>query len=201
MHTASKRPSRVKATIDKITGAALALINERGANALSVTEVCRLANVARPTLYRHFPTLDDLTDALFKRLCDEFDEEIDAAIALNPTPEHRIEVFAGYLAMRLARGHTRLIRTSSQEFAKQLVDKYFRNRQEIFLRVLAPVFDLAESLSGRVIDRDLAADVLTRYYISLQEHPIGTHPEDGGRALRQLMYCVTHLAPPPAKPR
>ena len=198
MNSASRRPARVKATLDKITSAALGLVAERGADALSVTEVCRRANVARPTLYRHFPTLDDLTDALFKRLCDEFDAEIGAAIVLKPEPEHRIDVFAEYLALRIARGHTRLIRASSPEFAKRLVNKYFFNRRDTFLWVLAPAFDLAEALSGRTYDRHLAADALTRYYISLQEHPADMTPERARVALAQLMRSLVQLNPAPA---
>lgn len=192
--TTARRPTRVRATVDKILSATLQLIAERGASSLSISEVCRTANIARPTFYRHFPTLEDLIDALFKRLCDDFDQEIRTAIDNNPGPENRIEVFASYLAKRLEFPGTRMIHVPDADFSKHLVDKYFENRRAIFEWVLDPLFDLSETLSGKQIDRRLAADILVRYYISLQEHNIDT-PEDPRSGLRQLMQALLHLRP------
>jgi len=192
--TTAKRPTRVRATVDKILSATLQLVAERGAGSLSISEVCRTANIARPTLYRHFPTLEDLTDALFKRLCDDFDAEIRAAVDRDPEPEKRIDVFASYLAKRLESPGTRMIHVPDADFSKQLVNKYFENRRAIFEWVLGPLFDLSETLSGKPIDRRLAADILVRYYISLQEHNTIT-PENPRAGLRQLMRALLHLRP------
>lgn len=191
----AKRPTRVKSTIDKILTAALQLIAERGASAMSISEVCRIANIARPTLYRHFSTMEELTDALFKRLCDDFDDEVRAAISANPAIENRIDVFAAYLTGRIALASSRMIYVANADFGKQLVKKNMENRREIFEWALTPLFDLSETVAGRKMDRRLATDVLTRYYISLQEHRTELSQEQIHSNFRQLMHGLLHIRP------
>lgn len=193
--TKATRPTRVKSTIDKILSAAMQVIAERGAASLSISEVCRTANIARPTLYRHFSTMEELTDALFKRLCDDFDKEIRAAINANPGIEKRIDVFASYLAGRIAGASSRMIYVTNADFGKQLVNKYLDNRREIFEWVLTPLFDLSETITGRKVDRHLATDVLTRYYISLQEHRAEIPLEEASSNFSQLMHGLLHIRP------
>lgn len=193
--TKATRPTRVKSTIDKILTAALQLIAEKGANAMSISEVCRIAGIARPTLYRHFATQEELMDALFQRLCDDFDNEIKAAISADPAIENRINVFARYLSERISQANSRMIYVTNVDFGKELVNKHLDNRREIFEWVLAPLFDLSETISGRKMDRHLATDVLTRYYISLQEHREDISTKQVQSNLSQLMHALLHIHP------
>ena len=94
---------------ERILDAAQQLVLQTGARKLSLTEVARLAGVARPTLYRYFVTKDELVDALGKRerarfataMADAVSNEsgvarVEAAIDLanryNQTAAEKIEV-------------------------------------------------------------------------------------------------------------
>src|ERR1700742_2643784 len=59
------RPARSKA---RLLEAAAALLRSGGPSAVTVDAVTRAANVARATLYRHFPSGNDLLAATFNSL-------------------------------------------------------------------------------------------------------------------------------------
>ncbi|MGB6205694.1 TetR/AcrR family transcriptional regulator [Mycobacterium sp.] len=51
---------------ERILTAARRLVGQQGARRLSLTDVATLAGISRPTLYRYFPTKEDLLTALGK---------------------------------------------------------------------------------------------------------------------------------------
>jgi AcrR family transcriptional regulator len=59
------RPARSRA---RLLDAATALLRSGGPSAVTIDAVTRSANVARATLYRHFPSANDLLAAAFMRL-------------------------------------------------------------------------------------------------------------------------------------
>ena len=59
------RPARSRA---RLLDAATALLRSGGPSAVTIDAVTRSANVARATLYRHFPSANDLVAAAFMRL-------------------------------------------------------------------------------------------------------------------------------------
>src|ERR1700687_528330 len=59
------RPARSRA---RLLDAATALLRSGGPGAVTIDAVTRSANVARATLYRHFPSANDLVAAAFMRL-------------------------------------------------------------------------------------------------------------------------------------
>ncbi|MDQ2748805.1 MAG: TetR/AcrR family transcriptional regulator [Actinomycetota bacterium] len=98
------RPQRSDArrNRDLLLTAAAEVYDERGLDA-SLEEIARRANVGIGTLYRHFPTRDALTEAVYRRevslLCDGVDDLLadnagDAALALW------MRRFAGYVAKK-----------------------------------------------------------------------------------------------------
>jgi AcrR family transcriptional regulator len=98
------RPQRADArrNRDLLLIAAAEVYDERGVDA-SLEEIARRANVGIGTLYRHFPTRADLTEAVYRRevglLCDGVDDLLadhvgDAALALW------MRRFAGYVAKK-----------------------------------------------------------------------------------------------------
>ncbi|MEP7021521.1 MAG: TetR/AcrR family transcriptional regulator [Pseudonocardiales bacterium] len=87
---------------DLLLYAAAEVYDERGVEA-SLEEIARRANVGIGTLYRHFPTRDALTEAVYRRevalLCDGVDDLLannpgDTALALW------MRRFAGYVAKK-----------------------------------------------------------------------------------------------------
>src|SRR6476469_4831218 len=59
------RPARSRA---RLLDAATALLRSGGPSAVTIDAVTRSANVARATLYRHFPSANDLLAAAFASL-------------------------------------------------------------------------------------------------------------------------------------
>src|SRR5690242_11646689 len=59
------RPARSRA---RLLDAATALLRSGGPSAVTIDAVTRSSNVARATLYRHFPSANDLLAAAFMRL-------------------------------------------------------------------------------------------------------------------------------------
>ncbi|MDT5325204.1 MAG: hypothetical protein QOF25_2356, partial [Mycobacterium sp.] len=66
---------------DRILDAAQRLVLQYGARRLSLTQVAKLAGLARPTLYRYFVSKDELIDALGKREYRRFNTAMSAALS------------------------------------------------------------------------------------------------------------------------
>jgi AcrR family transcriptional regulator len=64
---------RNEAVDDAVTAAALALVAEVGIEAFSVAEVCARTGIARTTVYRRYPTRDDLIQAALARINDDLE--------------------------------------------------------------------------------------------------------------------------------
>lgn len=62
-----RRARRRQETIDEILDIALDVMTEEGVNALTLAEVARRLGVQPPSLYKYFPSLMSIYDALFHR--------------------------------------------------------------------------------------------------------------------------------------
>src|SRR6185295_6272568 len=65
--TADRRARRRQETIEEILDIAEAVMTEEGVNGLSLSEVARRLGVQPPSLYKYFPSLMAVYDALFAR--------------------------------------------------------------------------------------------------------------------------------------
>lgn len=54
------RPSRKGVTVERIVDAAVALLDEEGADALTTTRIAGLLDISQPTLYSHVTNLDEI---------------------------------------------------------------------------------------------------------------------------------------------
>jgi AcrR family transcriptional regulator len=63
--TTDRRARRRQETIEEILDLAVAVMTEEGVNGLSVAEVARRLGVQPPSLYKYFPSLMSVYDALF----------------------------------------------------------------------------------------------------------------------------------------
>lgn len=76
-----KMAERVAASRDSLTTAALELMADDRPGKVSISEVCRRANVTRPTFYQYFGSVDDL---LGQVVAERLAAHQDAAFALDP---------------------------------------------------------------------------------------------------------------------
>ena len=87
---------------DKIVETARVVFAEKGADA-SMDEVAKRSGVGPGTLYRHFPTRDDLYDALMKDWAARIDAEADKAVASERAPRDLLlswfEAFVAHISV------------------------------------------------------------------------------------------------------
>jgi AcrR family transcriptional regulator len=158
---------------DRVLDAAQRIVLQTGARKLSLTEVARLAGVARPTLYRYFATKDDLIDALGKREYRRFNAAMTVALS-NLEGTARLEAAIDLVATFLG-----------DQPPRHLVDLEpgFVNEQ------MARVLPMIEAALGAVLDRDLAGAV-ARTALS---HYI--FPDVDGNAARRQLRAAAGLPP------
>ena len=101
----SKRTAAVEATRRRIVEATLELHNEQGILGTSWEDIAKRADVALATVYRHFPSLDELVPACgaltMEQMALPTDEQIEQAFASARSTRQRIrrlveELFALY---------------------------------------------------------------------------------------------------------
>src|SRR5918994_2682489 len=66
-HRPDRRARRRQQTIDEILDIAIDVMSEQGVNGLTLAEVARRLGVQPPSLYKYFPSIGAVYDALFKR--------------------------------------------------------------------------------------------------------------------------------------
>ena len=100
-----QRPRRADAlrNYEKVLSAAREAFAERGAST-SLEEIARRAEVGIGTLYRNFPTRQDLFDTLYIDEVDQLCQAADAAAELAPWDalEAWLRRFIGYVATKRA---------------------------------------------------------------------------------------------------
>jgi AcrR family transcriptional regulator len=84
-------------TAERILDATLATVSAHGAGKLSMSDVSAAAGVSRPTLYRYYPTKDDLLLALARHEQRRFDEGLAVAVAGARNAEERLDALLRHL--------------------------------------------------------------------------------------------------------
>ncbi|HEU4994567.1 MAG TPA: TetR/AcrR family transcriptional regulator [Gemmatimonadaceae bacterium] len=85
---AASRPSR--STRDRLLETASRLFYERGFQAVGVDEIAAQSGVAKMTMYRHFPSKDDLVVAYLKRSENAFCDWFERALGTERDPRDKI---------------------------------------------------------------------------------------------------------------
>jgi AcrR family transcriptional regulator len=90
--TTTAKPLRADAqrNRDKIIDAARQLVRAKGMDAVSMDEVAKVAGVGAGTLYRHFPTKDDLYVAVVEAWAETVNARVDEAMSSAGTDRDRL---------------------------------------------------------------------------------------------------------------
>lgn len=90
---------RVAQSRRALTGAVIDLMRTSPARRITITEVCRRANVTRPTFYQHYASLDDLVG---RAVAERLREHQQAALALDAdAPDADLQVSLGRFLDRI----------------------------------------------------------------------------------------------------
>jgi AcrR family transcriptional regulator len=80
----SRRVRRRRETIDEILGLSLEVIKLEGIAGLNLSAVAKRLGVQPTALYKYFPSLTAVYDALFRRALDSLEQELTAAMQAAP---------------------------------------------------------------------------------------------------------------------
>src|SRR5215469_5208524 len=81
---ADRRVMRRQRTMEEALDAAVAIMEEAGVGGLSMSEIARRLGMRQPSLYKYFPSLHAVYDALFARGLEGSGAAVRAAIAEGP---------------------------------------------------------------------------------------------------------------------
>src|SRR5215467_7106169 len=79
-----RRLTRRRQTIEEALDAAVAIMEEAGVGGLSMSEIARRLGMRQPSLYKYFPSLHAVYDALFARGLERSGAAMQAAIDQEP---------------------------------------------------------------------------------------------------------------------
>jgi len=183
----ARRPDpRAAKTIDNIVNAAQNVMMNHGTPRISAQEVCDAAGVSRGTLYRYFPSMEAVLEAVVLRLRTETDEELNHAMRGCETPTER---FAAFLKYSVSNNETR---RGSQflHVEPAFVIQYFESNFDHFiarvLTALESVFEAWEKDIGTPVDRAALAEMMVRLALSETVVP----PADGKPLALRLQSTI-----------
>lgn len=176
-----------RATRTRILDAAFDAVADFGLSRLTMEDVATRATCSRQTLYRYFPTRDDLLAALVLREEERFLEGVRAAFAAAVDLEEGVRE-AVVFVLGEARRHPlldRLLRTEPDALLPYLTT---RGRAAVD-RAASVLRDLLSQRAGET-DRETlrqAADAAVRLLISYTINPPSDRPERVAAALARIL--------------
>src|SRR5947209_1007332 len=91
-HRPDRRARRRQETIEEILDIAVDVMTEQGVNGLTLSEVARRLGVQTPSLYKYFPSLGAVYDALFQRAASANLEVLRQAMARGEPGLHCLTI-------------------------------------------------------------------------------------------------------------
>jgi AcrR family transcriptional regulator len=159
---------------DAILAAARQAVAERGPDKLTMSAVANAAGVSRPTLYRWFPTKDDLLAAIAAYEEEQFDRGVQALVSAHRSPARQLDAFLTY-AVNYLDG---LIGPdpigADPRFALQSLARSQPVQVEILARLLGDALLQVPAVRSGAMTSEQAADMFLRVAIS---HYLIPHPQ------------------------
>jgi AcrR family transcriptional regulator len=174
----------------RILVAALGLIGRRGVKRLGMQEIAESAGVSRGTLYRYFPSKDQVLIAAAAYDERRFSTGLDEVLAATRAPEDQIGAFMAY-AFDFIRSHPcRPLFESEPGFVMgYLLEHLPLLRGELVLR-LGDAFDTVPAVAAGALDREQLVDVVVRLFAASW-----IIPESDDASLVQSINRILQIAP------
>jgi AcrR family transcriptional regulator len=177
-------------TEERILIAALGLIGRRGVKRLGMQEIAESAGVSRATLYRYFPSKDQVLVAAAAYDERRFSVGLDDVLAATRSPEDQIGAFMAY-AFDFIRSHPcRPLFESEPGFVMGYLLEHLPSlRGELVLR-LGDAFDTVPAVAAGALDREQLVDVVVRLFAASW-----IIPESDDASLVQSINHILQIAP------
>ena len=149
-------------------------IAAKGPGKLTLSEVASAAGVSRPTLYRWFPTRDDLFTALTEYERVQFDEGLRIEIDVHRAPARRLDAALRYLVTYLDESMGSDPIGVDPAFALRSLNESLSAQVETLVRLLGPALDEVPAVRSKAMTRAQAAEMFLRVAYS---HYLVPHPD------------------------
>lgn len=153
-------------SITRILDAAMESASRQGLRNLSMSDVCRIAGVARGTLYRYFPSKEALLESLGQRTRYQTETGIRNAAASAETGNDCLREVVGFLIKITSETKAREILEVEPVFFMEFLRRNMPHYRELMADVLAPFYNEIDQALGHKIDRVLLSEMILRLQIS-----------------------------------
>ena len=157
-----------------ILAAARRAIAAKGPGKLTLSEVASAAGVSRPTLYRWFPTKDDLLAALTDYERAQFHAGLRAEIDAHRTPARRLDAALRYLVTYLDESMGSDPIGVDPRFALRSLNDSLDPQVDTLVGLLGPALDQVPAVRANAMTRAQAAEMFMRVAYS---HYLVPHPD------------------------
>jgi AcrR family transcriptional regulator len=147
---------------DLILAAARRAIAAKGPGKLTLSEVASAAGVSRPTLYRWFPTKDDLFTALTGYERAQFDDGLREVIEAHRSPARRLDAALRYLLTYLDESMGADPIGVDPAFALRSLNESLDAQVEVLVRSLGSALDQVPAVRAKSMTRSQAAELFLR---------------------------------------
>lgn len=168
-----------------ILDATLRAITKGGLRGLSITEICREAQISRGTVYRYFSNRAEVLEFLGEHMVKRYEGALAAAIATEPKIEDRFRVVVW--TMFRQRHHPVAIQMAEAEadFLLAFFKKEFPRLVRITADALGTAVEESPPVRAGVLTRLQVAEILLRISTAASILPEGA-PDDLPKVLSEL---------------
>ncbi|MCP4303822.1 MAG: TetR/AcrR family transcriptional regulator [bacterium] len=171
---------------DRIVHATLGLILEHGISGITMSAIAREAEVARQTLYNHYPDVESIVTAAMETHQRESLDTLTELMRTINSPAGRLEHLVRHAAAVAAHGHP-TFRYGFSARHQKLVAEYDHGVRSL---VAAALTDGIASGAFRA-DLDLRRDpLLVQRMINATGELVGDDPEDAAAAVAVTVHTV-----------
>jgi AcrR family transcriptional regulator len=185
-------------TRERILEGALRAVARHGLTKLGMNDVSASAGVSRGTLYRYFPSREELLESLAAFETRRFQQRVGEAVAAAKRSDSRMEVAIGHVARYVGEQPAiRRILETEPAFVLGYLREHFAELRALSEGLLAPVLRRTEPVLSGAVTADQLVDWLTRVLISAVLFP-DPNPDEMARALTAV-YRLLDESPKEAK--